>query len=543
MAFVQKGSNTGTTTVSVTLTGVAAGNRLTAFAWNGSTTTPTTHTVADAQGSYTPEGSPTTYAGNNIWAQCFSLDNANAGSHTITATFDSGNTCDLVVVECTAPTSGATLGTNGSQQTNPGTGANALTSGNITISQSCTLLAMSSDTNNVASANEPAAGTGFTSRDNNFDSIIGSWRLESKSVSSTSAGTFTAVDGTSAFVTIAIAIAEPGAAPSLGRSFQTGPGISPDKRKMFQSRPLSQQIQGVDVTVSLTGSNATFTAGQLSPSGGDTKIGLIPPNGPGISPDYLKVFKARTLGFTQPNVTVALTGTSATFSAGTLSPATSVPLIGSAATFTAGTLAPNTAVPLTGQSGAFASGTLIPSTSVPLTGTSDAFTAGSLLPATQVPVTGGALTFSAGTLSPAIDVALLGNSATFTTGNITAPGDVTVALTGISMTITSGIITPSGGDVSGIGSNGGGGGGGNGANWSPKFEFSKRKREEIELESDAKKGISDQIMSLTSPDVEKSTITSISHLLSYNIDDDDEAIAAVLDYEHQLISKYLSILQ
>jgi hypothetical protein len=212
MSYVQSSSGTGTTTAAATLNGVAGGSTLVAFAWVGSNSAPTTHTVADGQGSYTAQGSAVTDVGNSIWVQTFVLQNANSGTHTATFTSDSGASVEIQLVECTAPTSSAIVGTAvGANQNSPGTTTDGLSSGNITIAQNVTLLGAASDTSNVSTSDEPTAGTGFTSRLAAADSVIGSWRIESKSVSATASATFTAVVGTSRFITIAIAVAEPAA--------------------------------------------------------------------------------------------------------------------------------------------------------------------------------------------------------------------------------------------------------------------------------------------------------------------------------------------
>lgn len=227
MAFIQKANGTGTTTASATLT-VSAGSTLVAFCWLGSSSTPTLHSCADGQGSYTAQDVPIIDGGNSIWAQVFTLQNANAGSHTAVFTSDAGQAVEIELVELTAPTTGAVIGAKGLDQASPGTTTDALTSGSITNggSASATLLAMCSDTSNVNAADCPAVGTGFTSRDSTADSTIGSWRLESKSVSASAAATFTAIDGASRFVTVAVMIAEP-AGGAVNDAYLTMPTMAP----------------------------------------------------------------------------------------------------------------------------------------------------------------------------------------------------------------------------------------------------------------------------------------------------------------------------
>jgi hypothetical protein len=92
------------------------------------------------------------------------------------------------------------------------------------------------------------------------------------------------------------------------------------------------------------------------------------------------------------------------------------------------------------------------------------------------------------------------------------------------------------------GSNSGGGGGGN-ANreaWSPKFEFTNKKAHKKKRKLDQKIATEiEQPKLISSPAIAK----TLAHDLLSKADDDEEVIAAVIDYENQLIAKYLSRLQ
>lgn len=207
--YVQSGVNEGTTTAVVTLTSVVAGNTLIAFAGVGNTITPATHTVADGQGSYTARDAPVTDALNTVWLQAFTLENANSGSHTITATFDSGNSVFLMVVEVGANGAGSFSGAKGAKQSAPGTGTDALSSGTVTITAAATLIGFSVDTSATTTQAEPAAGTGFTSRVGGVgSSTIGAYTLESKAASANAAVTATATSGNgpAEYTTIGVAI-------------------------------------------------------------------------------------------------------------------------------------------------------------------------------------------------------------------------------------------------------------------------------------------------------------------------------------------------
>lgn len=211
--FVQKASGTGTTTAVATLNGVVAGNTIVAFAWVGSNFAPTVHSVADVPNGAYAAGASASDSGNNVFAQAFTLQNASAGTHTITFTSDVGAAVDIYVVECQGPTSGAVTGTNALFNASPGPGADAIVSGTVTIAAANTLVGMASDTQNVTPGNEPAAGGSpvvFTSRDNGVSTNIGAWRLETGATSTTAGGTWTATVAADRHIALVVAIANAG---------------------------------------------------------------------------------------------------------------------------------------------------------------------------------------------------------------------------------------------------------------------------------------------------------------------------------------------
>lgn len=215
--YLQNAEGSGTQTAVATLNSVTAGSAIVAFLWDGSGTA-TVNTVADGQGSYTAQGPSAFDNVNNVWLQPFVLENANAGTHTITGTIDATEACFLKVAEIGASGAGSFSGASSLQQTSPGTVADAVSSGSVTVTGAATLVAMSTDSASVATSDEPAAGTAFTSRDNNANGTIGAWRLESKAVAANGAATFTAITGTDRFVTAGVAIlngAGAGAFPGL----------------------------------------------------------------------------------------------------------------------------------------------------------------------------------------------------------------------------------------------------------------------------------------------------------------------------------------
>lgn len=222
----------------------------------------------------------------------------------------------------------------------------------------------------------------------------------------TISGTLTASGGNAGYIAVHIRIPAAGASsvPARRPSFPNKGSL----RQNYGARTIGFR-QGLviaaspDVTVALTGQAAAFTAGSLIPSS-----------------------------------TVPLLGQAATFAAGTLAPNSSAAALGQAAAFTAGTLAPSSAVALLGQAAPFAAGALVPSSTMPVLGQAAAFSAGTLIAAPQIPLLGQASAFGAGTVIPGSAVPLVGQIGVFTPGFVTVPGDVTVALTGQSATFIAG---------------------------------------------------------------------------------------------------------
>lgn len=148
------------------------------------------------------------------------------------------------------------------------------------------------------------------------------------------------------------------------------------------------------VTVALTGQSATFHAGTLGVQLSKALTGAAITS------------TAGNLGGTEAE---ALVGQKATFKAGTMLPSVSVALTGQRATFTAGTMTAsgNVTIALTGQRASFTAGTLKPGNAVSLTGKSASMAAGHLIPSTTVTLNGKRATFSPGTLSvPGVTVGI-----------------------------------------------------------------------------------------------------------------------------------------
>lgn len=209
---VSRSNFSDTTTSAVTVTGVVAGNTLVAFFFDGlSATLPGTFTVSSSNGgSFGAAKATAADATNQVFGGVFVLQNANAGSHTITGTTTASHSTWIAVVE--VGTSGAATAyadAKAAFQSNPGAGANVLSSGSLTIAAAATLVAFSVDTGSTTGSDEPTAGTSpiaFTSRDNNASSTMGAYRLSTGAASANAAATAGPVTTAHPFITLGAAI-------------------------------------------------------------------------------------------------------------------------------------------------------------------------------------------------------------------------------------------------------------------------------------------------------------------------------------------------
>lgn len=201
----------GTTSRAESVTGVVAGNALVAFLWLG-TSAPTIHTVTDsAGGTFNAKGSPQPDASNGTWLQAYVLEDAAAGTHTVTGTSDSGISVNLYVVEVGVSGGGGSYsGASSNLQAVPTLTTDAITTGTITVSAASTLVAIAGETNTNSAPDEPAAGTGFTSRGVNTNANHGAWRIETKAAAANAAATFTSALTTAATLSFGVAILNTG---------------------------------------------------------------------------------------------------------------------------------------------------------------------------------------------------------------------------------------------------------------------------------------------------------------------------------------------
>lgn len=192
---------------------VLAGDTLIVFA---SCPTGSTASVSDSvNGAWT---SATTLhisdGGVNEEVFAFVLPNSLAGTPTVTVTFSPANTfISMAIADAGGVRSVSLDQIVGNQQSSPGTGTDAVTSGMTgPLSQSNALvIGFSFD---VSLATTPAVGTGYSNQGTGWGFGVGSdsARMESKNVSTTAAvaATFTTATGTDHHVTFCIVLLDQG---------------------------------------------------------------------------------------------------------------------------------------------------------------------------------------------------------------------------------------------------------------------------------------------------------------------------------------------
>ena len=189
-AFVQENSaldDAAATTIAVTLTGVASGSLIVVFV--GHSSSGSTTGVNDGS-AYTQAGSQATDVINSQASDAWYFINHASGNPTITATFSSSIQYRRIrVAEYSGiATTGAFDAANQNYQANPGTGTDAIVSGNITTAEVDELIV--SWTQNTGDGSTVASpGTGFTGRGTG----VYQDRLEDKhqATTGTTNGTFT----------------------------------------------------------------------------------------------------------------------------------------------------------------------------------------------------------------------------------------------------------------------------------------------------------------------------------------------------------------
>lgn len=210
-AFIQQVQVEGTGAVgsiNVTLT-PTAGNHLVVVAYSASGPS-TSITISDGVNTYNTLASNTNAAN---YGAIYDAQNVAGGSTTITATTVGGGYMrGLYVREDSGLAGGYITGTGvAALQAAPGTGANAVTTGAITINTvPCALIGFSIATSGAS--NNPLVGTGFTGRTAVWTTANGSLPEDERlTVSSSPAATWTAQSGGLTYLSFAAAFAEVGA--------------------------------------------------------------------------------------------------------------------------------------------------------------------------------------------------------------------------------------------------------------------------------------------------------------------------------------------
>lgn len=229
-AIVQTGYNVddsgGTSlTIATTLNGVVAGNHLVAH--TGWSDVPGTVTATCSDGtSFSTGDSKRRDAGLNQSAQVFYRENVGSGSHTITVTLSSSVSFRrLRVMEVSGLQTASSLDqATGQSQTDPGTGANAVSSGasSATTNANDFVMGFTQACDSVdPGSGTLAAGTGYTLSGSNL--IM---QVESKSVAATGVqtATFTTSLATENYITHVVAFKEIAAGGFLQSLALTGVG-------------------------------------------------------------------------------------------------------------------------------------------------------------------------------------------------------------------------------------------------------------------------------------------------------------------------------
>jgi hypothetical protein len=185
----------------------------------------------------------------------------------------------------------------------------------------------------------------------------------------------------------------------------------------------------------LSGTNALVEAGATLGSVTDDIDGTARPQG---SLYDIGAFERAAGG----NVSVALTGSSATSSIGTLAPATDKALTGSSATTGQGDVVAEigVVVALTGQEMTAAVGSVSPSNTVALSGSEATASPGTMVATPTFGLSGQEATTEQGSVTQSRTVPLTGEALASSQGTMGIVGDVTVALTGQSMTVSLGVM-------------------------------------------------------------------------------------------------------
>lgn len=226
-AFVQSKNNIafGATSVSATFdSSVTAGNLIVAVVSINNTSETINSTTDTQSNSYTPLDNPTDDSGNGQRAAAFYAENVTGGSVTVTANF-SASVVGIIAIheisgaDITSPEDGHAA----QAQTNPGTGTDAVTSGDITPSADGAYIFGATFVSGGSTT--PTIGTNFALREQN------AFRVTTEDLIQGSAGaiaaTFTTTGAIDDFITFIVAFKPPaaGGVALTGPIVITGPVI------------------------------------------------------------------------------------------------------------------------------------------------------------------------------------------------------------------------------------------------------------------------------------------------------------------------------
>lgn len=437
-------------------------------------------TPTDANGTYSTafNGAQSTHFSS---IAVFYVPNCSTGTHssTIQGNFTAPDTnffCTVAIYEISgllsapldAVSAGGATDNGGAGQTSQVTGA----SGVLSQANEFALVAMSFDDNPGVSNEGVLVPSGYTVDPNipsnfqdtsNFIGLQIGWKELASTASTNPSFTWASQPNMTATFAVIATFKESAAAgdtSSNSNFLRDRPGLRL-RTPVSRLRSVSyRDTVGANVTVAITGQSATFTAGTMTPNSSVAITGQSATFTAGtFVPNSAVAITGQSASFTAGSMVIssalAISGLTATFSPGTLLPNISVALSGQTATFTAGTVTAtnNVTVSITGQTATFTAGTVSPAIDLPIAGQSIVSTQGSLSPASSVAITATTATFAAGTLAPALGVALQGQTATFTSGTMVIPGDVTVSITGITASFTAGQMSVPGAASQDAGSN------------------------------------------------------------------------------------------
>jgi hypothetical protein len=272
-----------------------AGNALLRFiATNASSTVSATGT----QGSYaliSPPGLNNDTDGDEFGS--YSNLNAVASSQTYTLTTSATGAVNYDILVEYSATNNISNGAY-SNRTGIASGANILGAA-VTVPVGSTLVAICFSS--LSATNVITAANG-TSRWAVSDGTAGFTIADYAGAGSSVTPTFTSTEATGDYAIVQVMLNPPAA--NIGKRLGVaGPGISPDKRQQFLSKRLSSQQT---IIAALSGQTILIgvTSGSLTALG----YGALRSSGPGISPDYTKLFSARQFGFPQVAAPTPISG-------------------------------------------------------------------------------------------------------------------------------------------------------------------------------------------------------------------------------------------